>query len=120
MPVVFVYAMRPPEPERVDVCLSALVHAVSGAIGCPPDTVWVHWIEVAAMHIGERPQAYEGHGPAIVIRSRPGRSTTAVAACLQSAAEAAAAALDLPLEDLWVCWENVAPGAVFTGGTVHL
>lgn len=120
MPVVVVYAMRPPEPERVDVCLSALVHAISSAVGCRPDAVSAHWVEVAAMHVGERPQSYEGHCPAIIIRARAGRSTTTVAACLQGAAEAAAAALDLPVEDLWVCWENVAPGAVFTGGTVHL
>jgi hypothetical protein len=120
MPVVFIYALPPPEPERVDVCLSAVVHAITAAIHCAPETVWAHWVDVRAMHIGERPQDFDGHCPAIVIRARPGRSTTAVASALQAVAEAAALALDVPVEDVWACWENTTPGAVFSGGTVHL
>lgn len=120
MMVVFVYALPPSEPERVDVCLSAIVHAITAAVGCAPDRVRAHWIDVRAMHIGDRPQQFDGHSPAILIRARPGRSTTAIASALQAVAEAVALGLDLAVEDVWVGWENTAPGAVFSGGTVHL
>ena len=38
---------------------------------------------------------------------------------LRAAAEATSAALGVPLEDVWVHWEELRPGRVFAGGGIR-
>jgi len=119
MPIIQVHALPPPEAERVDMCLSAANEAVAAALGCAMSAVWSQFIPVTAMHTGMRPRRYSGHCPVVVVRAMPGRSDTQIRAALTSLATSVAAALDLPVEDIWVQWVPLEGGRVFSGGAIR-
>ena len=119
MPVIQIHALTPSEAERVDMCLSAAIEAVSEALRCPPSAVWAQFVPVAAMHTGQRPRRYIGHCPVVIVRAMPGRSNTQVRAAMTGLAAGISAALDLPLDDIWVQWQTLEPGRVFSGGAMR-
>lgn len=118
MPVVIVRSLRPSEAMRIDRMLAAVVEGVSDALACSPGDVWVYWVEVGAVRLGQTAVAYAGHCPVVSIRARRGRSEEEIAAGLAAAARAVSGAMGVPIEDVWVHWEELDPGRVFAGGGV--
>lgn len=119
MPIVTVHALPPPDPAAVGRCLTALTIGLAGALQQPTQSVWAQWIDVHTMHTGTTPRAFAGHCPVVVIRARAGRHGGVIQAGLRAVAEATATTLDVPLEDIWVHWEELRPGRVFAGGGVR-
>jgi phenylpyruvate tautomerase PptA (4-oxalocrotonate tautomerase family) len=119
MPIVTVHALPPADPAVVDRCLSALTEALAGALQQDQQGVWAQWVNVRAMHTGAQRRGFVGHCPVVIIRARAGRHGGVIQAGLRAAAEATSAALGLPLEDVWVHWEELRPGRVFAGGGVR-
>ncbi len=119
MPVVTVSALAPPDPAAIDRCLAAVVEGLAGALQQDPQGVWAQWVTVAAMHTGATPRAFDGHCPVVVVRARAGRHPHVVQLGLRAVAEAVAESLGLPVADVWVSWEELAPGRVFAGGRVR-
>ena len=77
------------------------------------------WVSVAVAHVGAERRSASTQCPVVTVRARAGRSPDAVAAGLTATAEAVAAALGLPAEDVWVHWEELPAGRVFAGGAVR-
>jgi hypothetical protein len=94
--------------------LAPIGRALADAIGAPPDTVWVYWVGAGAIAVGDRAE----HVPHVLVHAREGRDDGTVAAGLTAVANAVAAALQVPVEDVFAVWTDVAPGRVFTGGAV--
>jgi phenylpyruvate tautomerase PptA (4-oxalocrotonate tautomerase family) len=119
MPVVTVHALPPADPAAVDRCLSAITAALAEALHQDRQGVWAQWVDARAEHTGATVRAFEGHCPVVVVRARAGRHGGVIQAGLRAVAEATSGALGLPLEDVWVHWEELRPGRVFAGGGVR-
>ncbi len=119
MPVVTVHALEPPDPRSVRLCLEAVAEALAEAIGNDVGQVWVYWCAVERALIGGELREFHGHCPVITIRARQGRSQGEIAAGLQATARAAAAALDLPVDDIWIHWVELPVGRVMAGNAIH-
>lgn len=119
MPIVTVHALPPADPAVVDRCLAALTEALSAALQQDRQGVWAQWVDARSMHTGAERRAFVGHCPVVIIRARAGRHGGVIQAGLRATAEATSAALGLPLEDIWVHWEELRPGRVFAGGGIR-
>ena len=119
MPIVTVHALPPADPARVERCLSALIEALAIALQQDQQGVWAQWVDVQTMHTGTERRSIESHCPVVIIRARAGRHGGVIQAGLRAAAEATSAALGLPLEDVWVHWEELRTGRVFAGGGIR-
>ncbi len=119
MPVVQIHALPPPSPDRVDACLAAVVTALSDGLGCEPAGVWAQWCAAAAMHTGPQRRDFAGHCPVVIIRARRGRAPEQIAQGLAATAAAVATSLGLPLDDVWVHWQELDPAQVFAGGQLQ-
>lgn len=117
MPIVTITALAA-EPQLVQEVLARVVTDVSAALSCPARDVWASFVPAAAQHVGERPVTASDQSPIVIIRGRP-RSAERVAAALAAAAQAVAATLDLVVDDVWLHWVDIAPGAVFAGGAIQ-
>jgi hypothetical protein len=109
MPTVLLTGLAEAAPD-----LPPIGRALADAIGVPPDSVWVYWLPAAAIALGAR----AGHVPHVLVHAREGRDDATVAAGLTAVANAVAAALRVPVEDVFAVWTDVAPSRVFTGGAV--
>lgn len=119
MPTVTLRALPPDDPGAIDRCHAAVARALGAAIGRAPEGVWCQWVPVGAAHVGVAARGPADQCPVVTIRARAGRSPEAVARGLEATARAVAAALDLPVEDVWVHWQDVPAGRVFAGGALR-
>lgn len=119
MPVVTVQSQRPLDMGRIDRLLVAIPEALGAALSCATGEVWVYWTAVDACVNADERRAFEGHCPLVTIRARAWRPDEHVRAGLVATAEATAAALGVPAEDVWVHWVELPPGRVFAGGAVR-
>lgn len=119
MPVVTVSALPPSDRAAIDRCLAAVIQRLAAALQQDRQGVWAQWVSAEAMHIGATRRSFDGHCPVVVVRARAGRHPHVVQLGLRAVAEAVAESLALPVEDVWVSWEELAPGRVFAGGGVR-
>lgn len=77
--------------------------------------MWTYWQRVEFASFGGEPQTAENHVAVITILGRP-RPQEQVRAALEAAARAVSKTLALPLEDVWVRWDELDDGTVFAGG----
>jgi hypothetical protein len=119
MVIVQIHALPPPEAERTDMCLSAAIDGVAAAMKCPTSEVWAQFLPVSAMHIGNRPVRFNGHCPVVVVRTMHESPPAQVRAALTALASGIAAAMDLPVDDIWIQWQQLQPGTVFAAGAIQ-
>jgi len=119
MPIVTIQSLRPPEPGRIDMMLSSVVNSLSRAIGCPPADVWVYWQEAGAVHQGQTRREFAGHCPMVTIRARTANAPEQVEKGLSATAEAVSISLDVPVENVWIYWQELSPTRVFAGGHIR-
>lgn len=93
----------------------ALSESVAGALRCPVRDVWTYWQRVEFASIGADPQMRENRVAMITILGRR-RPQEQVRAALEAAARAVSTTLALPIEDVWVRWDELGDGTVFAGG----
>jgi phenylpyruvate tautomerase PptA (4-oxalocrotonate tautomerase family) len=93
----------------------ALSESVATALRCPVRDVWTYWQRVEFASMGAEPQTTENRVAVITILGR-GRPQEQVRAALEGAAQAVSKTLALPLEDVWVHWDELPEGRVFAGG----
>ena len=116
--VIQIHALAPPEVERIDMCLAAATEAVAAALACPPSQVWAQYIPVTAMHMGTRPQRFNGHCPVVVLRGPAKGADEQIRAAITSLATSVGAALDLSVDEVWVQWMGAEPGQLFCSGRI--
>jgi len=119
MLIIQIHALPPPEAERADMCLSAAIDGVASAVQCSTSDVWAQFLPVSAMHIGNRPARFNGHCPVVVVRAMHECPPARIRAALTALAGGVAAALDLPVDDIWIQWDQVQPGTVFAAGAIQ-
>lgn len=119
MPVVRIFALPPSEPTAVADCLDAVVVGLSAALDTEPPGIWATWIPISAQHTGRQPRAFRGHCPTVTVLAMPGRSLSQRQDGLAAVARAVSGALGLPIEDVWVHWQELEPGLVFAGGSLR-
>jgi hypothetical protein len=113
VPIVIVTAV-PATGLDVDRLLERVVSAVAEGVRCPVDDVWASFVAATAQHVGRKKA---GQCPIVTIRGRA-RSADQMAGGMAGAANAVSEGLTVPLEDVWVQWIDVMPGAAFAGGAV--
>ena len=118
MTVIQIHALRPPEAERVDMCLSAAVESLASSLQCPARDVWAQFIAVDAMHMGTRPARFTGHCPIVPVQAHHDRPETQIREALTALANSVSIALDLPIEDVRVQWHPPVAGPTFAGGSI--
>ena len=114
MPIVTIQALEPADVRKLDALLSAVVSALSAAIGTTPENVWANFTPMAAVQEGDSTDDYH---PVVTILAQP-RPDDAVRKGLEAAAKAVAEGLEVPLEKVWVHWANVEPSRIFADGRV--
>ncbi|MCB9762881.1 MAG: hypothetical protein H6739_23980 [Alphaproteobacteria bacterium] len=119
MPVVFVRALRPSDPDRVDALLASVPAALEQAAGVPRARTWVSFTALDAQAIGPRGVHDPAEGVAFVELLLRDRGPERVARAMEAVAEATAAALGLPLTEVWLTTRFVASGGLFAGGAVQ-
>jgi phenylpyruvate tautomerase PptA (4-oxalocrotonate tautomerase family) len=119
MPIVTLRALRPPESGRIEAAMALVVQGLSAALGCEPGDVWVHWEEMAAVRQGTAERVFAGHCPVVTIRALTAPADDGASRGVEAVAHAVALGLGVPLEDVWVHWEELRRGRVFAGGALR-
>lgn len=103
----------------MDMAVDAAIEAVALALQIDERQVWGQFLVVSRMHLGLRPARFASHCPVVVIRGMAGVPESAIQDALAGVGASIAAALDLPLTDVWVSWEELRPGRVFAGAAIQ-
>lgn len=119
MPCIHVRALSPSSDTRKHDTLYTAASALSQAIGTPLAAIQAVWEPVEISHMGGEDRHFFLHRPVVTIRARAGRTDAQIAAALEAVARAVSDALGLAVEDIWVDWEDMAPGRLFLGGELR-
>jgi phenylpyruvate tautomerase PptA (4-oxalocrotonate tautomerase family) len=124
MPLVEISAL--PQPLGVDVraVLDRVSLATASAMQCDPDAVWVTWRTIEPGHYrvsGQAPdqQPAGSHDPIARITAYHGRSDETIAGALEAVARTLAGSLGIAPGNIFVIYDEIAPGRVFTGGSIR-
>lgn len=124
MPIVEISAL--PQPASVDIptLLDRVAHALASAIECDPGVVWAVWRPIGPggyVVRGHAPatQPQESHDPIARVSAFRGRSDEVIARTVEAVGRTLAGCLGLEPSQVFVCYEELAPGRVFTGGRVR-
>lgn len=91
---------------------------------CDPDAVWVTWETIQAEHYRVKDhtpseQPTDSHDPIVRISAFQGRSDTTISTALEAVAHALAGTLGLKPTNVFVLYNELEPGRVFTGGAIR-
>ncbi|MCC5824245.1 MAG: hypothetical protein LAT64_11215 [Phycisphaerales bacterium] len=124
MPIVEIAAL--PQPASVDIpkVLDRVALALASAIECEPGVVWAVWKPIAPggyVVRGHAPatQPQESHDPIARISAFHGRSDEVIARTVEAVGRTLAGCLGLEPGQVFVCYDELYPGRVFTGGRVR-
>lgn len=124
MPIVEISAL--PQPASVDIptVLERVSLALATGIECEPGAVWAVWRVVGPgcyVVEGHAPvtQPQESHDPIARIKAYEGRSDEAIARTVEGVGRTLAGCLGLDADRVFVCYEELRAGRVFTGGRVR-
>jgi len=124
MPLVEIIALAQPTEVDIPTVLDRVALATASAMGCDPGAVWVTWRTLEPGHYsvrGETPEAQPrgSHDPIARISAFYGRSEETIAGTLEAIARSLAGSLGLDASCVFVVYDEIAPGRVFTGGAVR-
>lgn len=124
MPLVEISALPQPATVHVPTVLDRVAYAVSSALECDAGAVWVTWRTIEAGHYcvgGHVPstQPQDSHDPIVRIRAYRGRSDEAIARTLEGVARTVAGCMGLEASNVYVLYDEIAPGRVHIGGRVR-
>lgn len=124
MPIVQITAL--PQPSSVDRArvLERVSLALAAAIGCEAGEVWAVWLPIEAGSYavdGHAPvtQPQESHPPMARVMAYEGRSAEAIARTVEAVGRTLAGCVGLDPSCVFVSYEELRAGRVFTGGKVR-
>jgi phenylpyruvate tautomerase PptA (4-oxalocrotonate tautomerase family) len=123
VPVVEIRALPQPGVE-IELVLHAVTHAVAAVLGEEPRGSWATWEEIPAGRYsegGDAPaeQPRSTHPPLVRVIAFKGRPPELVAKILTAVADVLARELRLEQGNVFVKYEMVSPGELYTGGSVR-
>lgn len=124
MPVIEIRALPQPAGVEVEAVLGAVTQGLAALLGEEPRGTWATWEELAPGRYsegGDAPtvQPRATHPPLVRIVAFEGRSPALVAALLERVAAILARELALEPGNVFVRYEEVRSGHLFTGGDVR-
>lgn len=124
MPIVEISAL--PQPASVDIptVLDRVSLALASGMECDPSVVWAVWrvVEPGCYAVrGHAPvtQPQESHDPIVRIMAYQGRSDAVIARTVEGVGRTLAGCLGLDAAHVFVWYEELKAGRVFTGGEVR-
>lgn len=124
MPIIEITAL--PQPASVDVptVLERVTLALAAGMDCDPDAVWAVWrgVEPGGYVVrGHAPatQPQDSHDPIARIMAYEGRSPEVISRTVEGVGRTLAGCLGLDAANVFVHYEEMKAGRVFTGGTVR-
>jgi phenylpyruvate tautomerase PptA (4-oxalocrotonate tautomerase family) len=124
MPIVEISAL--PQPASVDIptVLGRVTLAVAAGMDCDPGVVWAVWrrIEPGCYVVRAHApvtQPQESHDPIVRIMAYEGRSPEVIARTVEGVGRTLAGCLGLDAANIFVWYEELRAGRVFTGGAVR-
>lgn len=124
MPIVEITAL--PQPASVDVptVLERVTLATAAGMDCEASVVWAVWrgVEPGGYVVrGHAPatQPQESHDPIVRIMAYEGRSAEVIARTVEGVGRTLAGCLGLDAANVFVVYEELKAGRVFTGGQVR-
>ena len=121
MPIIEIKSLPPRADADVSRAVKNVSWEVAKVLGVPPEVVRAVWTPVAPEHYAEggtlgKEQGQWTHPPIVTITAAPGRSQELIENAIRCAAECLAKDLALPLENIFVSYNEAAPGRLFTKG----
>jgi phenylpyruvate tautomerase PptA (4-oxalocrotonate tautomerase family) len=122
VPVVEVRAL--PQPDVVvERVLAAITGRVAAVLGEEPHGTWATWEEIRARAYAEGDdladsQPLDTHPPLVRVTALEGRSDEQIAAVLEEVVAAISEELALEPGNVFVVYDEVSSGRVYTGGRV--
>lgn len=118
MPLVLIHCPEPPDPAMKDAALAAVSPALCPAVDARPEAVMTYWVDVSRHHVRDELRTDWPAIPAVIIHGRTGRTAAQIEAGMRAVAGAVGDALGLPVEDVWVRWDDMPLGHVLSNGVV--
>lgn len=124
MPIVEISALPQPASVHVPTVLERVGLALASGMECDPAVVWAVWRGVDAgcyVVSGHAPltQPQESHDPIVRIMAYEGRSDEVIARTVEGVGRTVAGCLGLEASNVFVWYEELRAGRVFTGGAVR-
>ena len=124
MPIVEISALPQPASVHVPTVLERVGLALASGMECDPAVVWAVWRGVDAggyVVRGHAPltQPQESHDPIVRIMAYEGRSDEVIARTVEGVGRTVAGCLGLEASNVFVWYEELRAGRVFTAGKVR-
>jgi phenylpyruvate tautomerase PptA (4-oxalocrotonate tautomerase family) len=124
LPLVEISALPQPASVHIPTVLDRVAHALASAIECDPGVVWATWrpIEPGCYSVrGHVPstQPQDTHDPIVRVTAFHGRDPEVIARTVEAVGRTLAGCLGLEPANIYVVYDEIAPGRVFIGGAVR-
>ncbi len=123
MPIIQIRSLPRAEPFDTSVALARICRELASAIGVEEPEVWATWETLPAGRYVEGSaapveQPRETHPPLVRIQAAGGRSPEEIARVLRVVGDAVAATMGIEPGNVFVHYEELGAGRVFTGGEI--
>lgn len=122
MPLLIIHSLAPSDPAALPRMLADVRDSGSKALGCAPSNIWVmfHVVPPGAYLQGDGVPALapqpDSHPPVVIARAQVGRTPAEKTAFIAAVTAAVGRGLSVPMENVWVYYEEMRSEDVWFGG----